>query len=638
MQYPIQKLLLVALAIAGPATLAYAGGGGPGGNYLIEPLGLMLLAATVFAIILSYAKQASLFAFIIVGILGGGYFHLTDPETAFMGWAINKNVLTAVVDVGIILLLFMAGMEVDIQGLIKRWKLLLINGVGQVAGLFVICIGLGVAYMGINEEYMAAAGLPPSNATAALLYFALCLTLSSTILVIGTLKNSGQMETAHGQVALGLMVLQDIVAVVALAILGSLKPPAEGTEPPNLGMEVGMIFAKMFALAIILYFVTKYLLNPLFKYFAKSGELLFIGTLGYGLGVAALCEVVHFSSGIGAFFAGATLAALPYRHEIEDKVEPLKAFGIILFFIGLGFDISALPVDKLIGGLTDGVILAILVVILTIPLMILLGYLSKMKGRPSFMIGAIINQSSEFSLMLAVLCLQYKLFDANLFIVITIVVLVTFFLSSLGHQFLEPLYGALAKSLNFVDTHAEEEEVAAAGFEMENHVVIMSYNELAMEIADFYAKRGQQVLLLDLDPEITGYFEEHHHDNNIHAHYSDMQDPDVWGDMGFDKAKVVVSCMDGGQEAEVAIARWLNKEGKVPFIAATSSHEETLELYEAGARYVIQTDFLAAKSFRSLFEQEVDKPLTEAFSELGKAHWDETRKIKEGMGALFATV
>ncbi|HBI29088.1 MAG TPA: sodium:proton exchanger, partial [Deltaproteobacteria bacterium] len=164
MQHPIQKLLLVALAIAGPATLAYAGGGGPGGNYLIEPLGLMLLAATVFAIILSYAKQASLFAFIIVGILGGGYFHLTDPETAFMGWAINKNVLTAFVDVGIILLLFMAGMEVDIKGMIKRWKLLLINGFGQVAGLFVICIGLGVAYMGINEDYMAAAGLPPANA------------------------------------------------------------------------------------------------------------------------------------------------------------------------------------------------------------------------------------------------------------------------------------------------------------------------------------------------------------------------------------------------------------------------------------------------------------------------------------------
>ncbi|HIG77987.1 MAG TPA: sodium:proton exchanger, partial [Candidatus Lambdaproteobacteria bacterium] len=118
----------------------------------------------------------------------------------------------------------------------------------------------------------------------------------------------------------------------------------------------------------------KYLLNPLFKFFAQSGELLFIGTLGYGMGVAGLCEVIHFSSGIGAFFAGATLAALPYRHEIEDKVEPLKAFGIILFFMGLGFDISELKPEQMLGGLSEGFILAILVVILTIPLMLILGY------------------------------------------------------------------------------------------------------------------------------------------------------------------------------------------------------------------------------------------------------------------------
>jgi Kef-type K+ transport system membrane component KefB len=356
---------------------AYAGGGG-GGDSLIEPLGAMLLAATIVAIILSYAKQASLFAFIITGILGG-MFGLKE--------IINTNVMTAFVDVGITLLLFMAGMEVDIPGLIKRWKLLLINGFGQIIGLFVISVGLGLAMMGINEDYMIAAGLPAENAGAALLYFALCLTLSSTILVIGTLKSTGQIAEEHGQVALGLMVLQDIVAVVGLAILGSLKPPPPGQEPPNLGVEVGMIFLKMFILAIILFFVTKYILNPLFKFFARSSELLFIGTLGYGMGVAGLCEVVHFSSGIGAFFAGATLAALPYRHEIEDKVEPLKAFGVILFFIGLGFDISALSIDQIFGGLVEGVVLAIIIVVLTIPLMLLLGYLSKLKGKPAFFDG-----------------------------------------------------------------------------------------------------------------------------------------------------------------------------------------------------------------------------------------------------------
>ena len=604
---------------------AYAGGGGDGSS-LIEPLGAMLLAAAVVAIILSYAKQASLFAFIIVGVLGG-LFGLKE--------VINKDVMTAFVDIGITLLLFMAGMEVDIPGLIKRWKLLLINGFGQIIGLFGISAALGLLYVGIDASYMEAAGLPAENAAPALIYFSLCLTLSSTILVIGTLKSTGQIGEEHGQVALGLMVLQDIVAVVALAILASLNPDKVGGS--SLGIEVAMIFGKMIGLAIVLYFVTKYLLNPLFKFFAQSGELLFIGTLGYGMGVAALCEVIHFSSGIGAFFAGATLAALPYRHEIEDKVEPLKAFGIILFFMGLGFDISELKPEQMLGGLTEGLVLAILVVILTVPLMLVLGYFSRLNGKPSFLMGAIINQSSEFSLMLAVMCWQYKLFDPHLFIVITLVVLISFFFSSLGHQFLDPLYNAFSKTLSFMDGRSiGATESGDEDFVMEGHVVIMEYNELAIEIADFYAQRGEQVLLLDLDPRIIEYFEHQHGHSNIHAHYSNMADPDVWEDLAFDKAKIVISCIDGGQEAEMAISRWLKIEAPdVPFIAATSSHEETLELYGSGARYVIQTEYLAAKAFRNIFESEETKPPNEAFREQGKAHFSETKKLQEGLGVAF---
>ena len=615
-------LALILLLLGLPA---YAGGGGDGSN-LIEPLGAMLLAAAVVAIILSYAKQASLFAFIIVGVLGG-LFGLKE--------VINKDVMTAFVDIGITLLLFMAGMEVDIPGLIKRWKLLLINGFGQIIGLFGISAALGLLYVGIDASYMEAAGLPAENAAPALIYFSLCLTLSSTILVIGTLKSTGQIGEEHGQVALGLMVLQDIVAVVALAILASLNPDKVGGS--SLGVEVAMIFAKMIGLAIVLYFVTKYLLNPLFRFFAQSGELLFIGTLGYGMGVAALCEVIHFSSGIGAFFAGATLAALPYRHEIEDKVEPLKAFGIILFFMGLGFDISELKPAQMLGGLTEGLVLAILVVILTVPLMLVLGYLSRLNGKPSFLMGAIINQSSEFSLMLAVMCWQYKLFDPHLFIVITLVVLISFFFSSLGHQFLDPLYNAFSKTLSFMDGRSiGAAESGDEDFVMEGHVVIMEYNELAIEIADFYAQRGEQVLLLDLDPHIIEYFEHQHGHSNIHAHYSNMADPDVWEDLAFDKAKVVISCIDGGQEAEMAISRWLKLEAPdVPFIAATSSHEETLELYGSGARYVIQTEYLAAKAFRDIFESEETKPPNEAFREQGKAHFSETKKLQEGLGVAF---
>ena len=87
----------------------------------------------------------------------------------------------------------------------------------------------------------------------------------------------------------------------------------------------------------------------------------------------------------------------------------------------------------------------------------------------------------------------------------------------------------------------------------------------------------------------------------------------------------------------MAISRWLKKEAPdVPFIAATSSHEETLELYEAGARYVIQTEYLAATSFRELFEIEITKPLKEAFREVGASHLTETKKLQEGLGNAFA--
>ena len=115
-----------------------------------------------------------------------------------------------------------------------------------------------------------------------------------------------------------------------------------------------------------------------------------------------------------------------------------------------------------------------------------------------------------------------------------------------------------------------------------------------------------------------------------------MADPDVWEDLAFHKAKVVISCMDGGQEAELAISRWLKKESPdVPFIAATSSHEETLELYGAGARYVIQTEYLAAKSFRDIFETEETKEQKEAFREIGENHFSETKKLEEGLGSAF---
>jgi Kef-type K+ transport system membrane component KefB len=586
------------------ASTAYAGGGNSG---LVLSLGALLGGAAILSILFTMLKQSNILAFIGIGIIAGLFrdqFHLP------------RELLDTFTTIGIILLLFMAGLELDLKSFLKRWKIVLVTGLGQIIIFILIGIGLG-KFVGIEQ-------------LSTLIYFSLCITLSSTIIVLGTLKSTRGMESFHGQVILGLMVLQDIVAVVSLSILNSLASPES-----SFGVDVALIFGKMAILVFFLVILEKLVLGPLFKFFARSAELLFIGTLGYCMGIAALCAAVDFSPEIGAFLAGVSLSALPYKLEIEDKVDPLKTFGIILFFITLGFNLEFN--QEMVNGITPAIMLTVFVVFVTPIIMITLGYLTKLKSHPAFMIGGIINQISEFSLILATLCLQAGVFSQREFVIITLTCLGTFFLSSLGHQFLDNLYLILRRPLHFVDRRSRPIVLDALDFELENHIVLLSYNEISEEIADFYAAQGEKVLLIDLDPEIHSHFHRQagHH---IVAMYADMQDPDIWHEFAFEKAKMVISCMIGGQDAEIQIARYINETNpNVPFLATTDSHEEALELYEKGIRYVIQTEYLAAVSFRQILREELKKE-GEAFVNLGKEHHEEIKHIKENMTKIFKLV
>ncbi|MCH7477811.1 MAG: cation:proton antiporter [SAR324 cluster bacterium] len=575
---------------------------------LIVTLGLLLGGGTLLAVLLRFARQSSILAFIGVGILAGFYrerFHL--PE----------ELVETFTEFGIIMLLFMAGLEVDIKSFLMRWRLVLINGLGQVVLLTLLGLGLGRYYMGLGQ---------PST----LFFFALCLTISSTILVLGTLKEKRAMESLHGQIVLGLMVIQDVIAVLALSFLKSLAADAP------LLVEIPLVFFKMAVLIVVLALLSRYVLTRVFAFFARSSEMLFIGTLGYCMGIAGLCELFHFSPEIGAFFAGASLAFLPYRLEIEDKVEPLKAFGVILFFISLGYSLEFKR--EFLGSLVDVAVLTAFVVLGTPVLMVLLGWLTRLKARPALMIGWVINQISEFSLILATLCRQAGIFDDTLFTVITLTCLATFVLSSAGHQYMDQLYWIVRRPLRFVDRHSIPYRVEARlDFEFKDHVVILSYNEISQEIAEFYGEQGKRVLLIDIDPEINAHFSRKD-GHNIVPLYADMDDPDVWDEFHFDKAEIIFSCMVRGQEAEVGIARWLKERNSdVPFIAATDSHEETLELYEAGVRYVIQTEYLAAESFREIIAQQMKKG-EQAFKELGVDHHSKIRELKEKLEHIFRLV
>ena len=575
-------------------------------DHVIVQIGLLMGAAAVVAILFRLIRQPSIFSFILVGILArrlGG------------GLSLPHELIEVFTEIGIVLLLFMAGLEVNIVSFRRRLNTVLLNGLGQI----VLNTGAGFA--------LAILFLRVDTPVAAV-YYGLCLTFSSTIIVLGTLKSRKEMESFHGQVILGLMLLQDVVAVLALSVLTGLA--REGGFLP----ELGLLFIKLFAVGAVLYLLARTVLTPLFRYLARSAELILLGGLGYGLGIAALCELIHFSPEIGAFLAGVSLSILPYKLEIEDKVEPLKSFGVILFFITLGYRLEfARDIVTWIGP----IVVSVLVVVLGKPLIVLLlGWAAKEKSRPAFLIGGTINQISEFSLILATLSLRAGVFDDRLFTIITLGCLGTIFFSCLGHQVLGPMYEKFKRPLKFMDVRAAtslvEEET---GLKMDGHVVLLNYNELADTIAASYARKGEKVLVLDLDPDIHGALGGHSY---IVPAYADIYDPDMWDEFHFDKAEVVISCMIGGQEAEKSIARWLREhKSQAPFIAATSSSQEALDLYESGATYVIQTDDLAAQEFRRVFDREIEKG-PEAFVAIGRDHRERLAKAKEENKKLFFAV
>lgn len=563
-------------------------------HYILQ-LGALLAATAAAALLLDYLKQSSILAYLLVGIVAW-----------YAGLEINEHVVDILSETGIILLLFMAGLEVNIQSFLKNWKRVLTVGLGQIS--LNALLGIAIAYFVMDIE-----------AITTLVFFGLCLTFSSTIVVLGYLRAKREMESVHGQLILGIMVLQDIVAVLALAILKGIKDSGEA----GMAGIVLMLFVKLIVLGILLYLAANYVLKPLFRRFATSSEMLLIGTMGWALGIAALGEAIHFSPEIAAFMAGAALTALPYKLEMEDKVDPLKSFGIIFFFITVGYGLE--PSAAMFAqwpGITASLLLA---VIGTVFLGLFLGYIARLKGRTSFMIGGIINQISEFSLILATLAKGAGIFSDSVYTTVAIASVLSIFISSFWLPKLSEMYQWAARRLQFLDERSVNRDLdEEINPELHDHVVLLGYNALSKTIAEHLVRSGLPILIIDLDPDTVSLVEEEENEL-VNGLYADIYDPDTWHETGFARARLIVSCRVHDQEAEIAILKWLKSHApEVPFMASSDLCHEALELYEHGAVYVIQGEELVGQHVHNLFR--VDEG---SIHPSGEAHRARLESLKE---------
>ncbi len=501
---------------------------------------LLLLAAAVFGAIALRLRQPLVVAFVAVGILAG---------PSVLGWTTSDKSIQLLAELGLSLLLFVVGLKLDV-GLIRSMGLVsLATGIGQVAltGViaFLIALGLGLG-------------------TVSALYTGIALSFSSTIIVVKMLSDKRETDSLHGRIAIGLLIVQDILVVLAMVVLSGLGQEGSG----GIGLRILQIalrgVALFAALAVFMYFI----LPRVIGFVARTPELLVLSAIAWAIALASLASAMGFSKEVGAFLAGVTLASTEYREVLAARLVSLRDFLLLFFFVDLGIRLD-------LGTLGSQVWAAMLLsafVLIGKPL-IMLAILGAMgyRRRTGFLSGLYIAQISEFSLILAALGLLLGHIGEDIVGLITLVGLVTIAVSAYLITASEALYDRLAPYLKVFERKALSRERLAYS---EGHlpekaeVIMFGLGRYGSSIARHLSHQGRPVLGVDFDPQAVANW----NNSGRPAVFGDAEDPEFPAALPLSSARWVVSSIRD-RDINVSLMHSLRSHGFTGSIAVTAQTE-----------------------------------------------------------------
>ena len=522
------------------------------GNPFLEFAAILIISAFV-GLVGRLLKQPLIVAFIGVGILVG-------PWGLDLLRSIDQLHLLA--ELGIAILLFAVGLKLDLTLIRSTGKVALLTGLGQV--LFTSFFGYMITI---------ALGYPPMIA----LYVAVALTFSSTIIIVKLLSDKKEIDSLHGQISIGFLIVQDIVVVLVMIFLSAL-----GTETMNNpAAEVAFVVLKGLGMLAAVGLLSRYLLPHIVRSMVHSQELLILFAISWALILAAFGDWLGFSKEVGAFLAGVSLASSDYREIISGRMTTLRDFLLLFFFINLGAHLDL----SLIGEQIIPAILLSLFVLVGNPLIVLIimglmGY----RKRTSFLAGLAVAQISEFSLILAALGLQLGHIDEETMGLITLVGLITIGLSTYlilySHQifeFLSPLLSVFERSNPYREAIARQLE------SLKFDVIVFGLGRYGNNIAKSLERTGKRVMGVDFDPSAV----ERWKNKGRTAQLGDAEDPDLPEMLPLKNAKVIISTLSE-YEINLHLLKILRHYGYEGRIVLTQHHaDHAQKLVDAGADMIL---------------------------------------------------
>ena len=343
---------------------------------LVRNITFAIGAAWLLGLLAHQFRQPVLLAYLVGGFALG---------PAGFGWIESAESISAIAELGLIFLLFMIGLEIDLKKIISAGRSITLTALVQVCG---------GAILGVFFFRLCGFGLGGGKWDA--LYLGVAGALSSTVIIVKMLYEKQELDTLTGRITLGVLVLQDLAAILFLAV----QPNLENLGP---GVLLLSLVRVVFLVAVTLV-VSRYVLPVIFHRVARSPELVQVGALAWCFLIGELGERLHLSREMGALIAGVALSTFPYALDVTAKVTSLRDFFITLFFVGLGMQIP-MPTFLLIGW---ALIFAAFVVVSRFVTTFAPLYLMRQGLRTSLIPAVNLAQVSEFSLVILALGAQAR--------------------------------------------------------------------------------------------------------------------------------------------------------------------------------------------------------------------------------------
>lgn len=548
-------------------------------EHLLPDIGKAILAAAILGLPAYLCRIPLLLAYLVAGVVLGSHLGL--------GLIDSEQSISTISEIGLVLLMFILGLEIDLRKLLKTGKAVLVNGVTQFAG----CALLGVLFFGYF-------GFGKSAGPYGLVYLAFTCAISSTLIVVKILSERMILDTFASRVTLGILVMQDLWAIGFLSI------------QPNIAdmsfVAVAMSAGKAVLLVFVSWLFARFILPTLFTRAAKQPELMLIMAMAWCFSVCGLAHALHLSVEMGALVAGVSIASFPYHLDVVAKVTSLRDFFITLFFVSLGLQIPMPNKEVLILAAAIVFFVSFSRILTIFPVL----HWMKYGNRASLLPALNLSQLSEFSLVLAALGVSYGHVNKDLLSAFTLAMVATALMSSAvipsGHRIYR-LINRFLEKIGFADHVSEGDIEESDGADHPQIVLLGLFREASSLLAEMSARYSdsalKKLLVVDFNPEAHHQMQK----MGIPCRYGDVSHIDTLRHLHLEKSNLLICTLPDVSLKGITnlkllkILRGLAPKAKI--IVTAETLRSAREMYESGADYVLIPRLVTAHFLADILER-----------------------------------